>query len=197
MNTAPTSATTARSGDRGRLLLVAAAVLASVGLALLLGLGSSDPASEPSSATSGKPASDDVDDAQGGVDSGTSPSDEQLGSSVPLDLEDEQLVEQLEQKWRPVAEGFARDHATPGADWHERVSRWTAEDLDEALSYTSPINVRAATLSSVDANQVGDIQVTATATYTNGEQMRMLLTVPGGDDGNYYVTRFLIIEPTP
>lgn len=194
------------SSDPGRwstrALLVAAALLAVLGVLLLLGVGTQlvdeDPESDgraehPSEQQRDGDLGDPTQPTSSGTPAagGTSPEGAPEGSSVPLDLEDPALLDALEQRWRPVAEGFARDHATPGDDWYQRVSRWTAEHLDEELSYTSPLNVRAADLVDVEADEIGDIQVTATATYGNGEQLHMILTVPGGGDGNYYVTRFV------
>lgn len=188
-------------GWRTRALLVAAALLAVLGVLLLLGVGPQLDADHDSAGgaehTSEPQRDGDLtrptsSGASAAAEGGTSPEGAPEGSSVPLDLEDPALLDALEQRWRPVAEGFARDHATPGDDWYQRVSRWTAEHLDEELSYTSPLNVRAADLVDVEADEIGDIQVTATAAYSNGEQLHMILTVPGGGDGNFYVTRFFI-----
>lgn len=187
---------------RTRALLIAAALLAVLGILLLLGVGPQSVDDDHESGGGAEHTSESRRDGDGtqptssgapaAAEGGTSPEGSLEGSSVPLDLEDPALVDALEQRWRPVAEGFARDHATPGDDWYQRVSRWTAEHLDEELSYTSLLNVRAADVVDVEADEIGDIQVTATATYSNGEQLHMILTVPGGGDGNYYVTRFFI-----
>lgn len=108
------------------------------------------------------------------------PTEDLTGSEATL--EDDDLAE-VEQLWRTVAEGFARDHARPGPDWHQRVSQWTSPYLAEQLSRTSPQRIPTSTLVDVESTSVGAYFVEAIATYTDGRQLRIELEVDPGLGG--------------
>ncbi|PZS31674.1 MAG: hypothetical protein DLM59_09555 [Pseudonocardiales bacterium] len=73
--------------------------------------------------------------------------------------------------WKPVATGFARDFATPGAgpsDWLARVRRWTTPYLADQYRQTDPHRIPSATLTSVTPVATGGTIVTFTAVYDTG-----------------------------
>lgn len=108
------------------------------------------------------------------------PPEDLTGSEAPL--EDDELAE-VEQQWRTVAEGFARDHARPGPDWHQRVSQWTSPYLADQLSRTSPQRIPTSTLVDVEPTSAGGYFVEAIATYADGRQLRIELEVDPGLGG--------------
>lgn len=88
-----------------------------------------------------------------------------------------------EELWRPVAEGFATDFATPGEDWAQRLTSWTTPELAEAYAYTDPTRQPSADLAELEVTEEGPTSVRVAATYAGESDLVvdvLLVLTPDG-----------------
>lgn len=97
-----------------------------------------------------------------------------------------------EQRWRTVATGFATDFTTAGpdaADWQQRLSRWTTEQLAEQYQLVAHERIPAGRLLTLEPDAIGEYIVEFTARYDTG----LVITGRAVSDGTSW--RIAAAEP--
>lgn len=177
MNRAPTPTGRTRLGS-------IAALLAAVGIVLLLPFPTSD-AGSPATKTSaaGETPTSTITEPTGGPGFSPIPRVESALTTA-ADLEPAPTSEV--EPWRPVLEGFSTDFAQPGTDWATRISQWTTSELAAGYTDTDPTQLITGIPTAYEQALTTGRLIDAIVTYDTGD--RIAVRVENSDTG-WVITR--------